>query len=314
MIVILTRDTATLTAATARYLDHVLEKLSPLTHVEYARVLNTMVAVLDPEMLVSAVRVEHLSAEDGGVMRRWPAATSSANTRAKSVTALRMFFEYCTKKGWADGNPARLLERPKRPDKKGPYFEWRDVQRLIELVRQEGTTRDLAIILLAAYCGLRISSISRLCWKDVNFETSTITVWLKRDREEELAIPAILRAVLRTLVEDVAPNNRPSDPVIQQFTSGRRYPVAAKPLTTEGLRRFFKRWFQRAGLPWEGGTGTGGHSMRRSFARELTNRGWDVARIANALCHKDPSTTIRHYAFPPEDEQRRMVEDLSRPK
>lgn len=97
----------------------------------------------------------------------------SANTVIHRHANIRKALQYAMKTGLILSNPADLVERPKKNQYVGGFYNEKELAKLFEAVK--GDPIELGVI-VAAFYGLRRSEVVGLKWDAIDFEKKTITV------------------------------------------------------------------------------------------------------------------------------------------
>ena len=133
----------------------------------------------------------------------------SVSTSAK---ALKAFFRYAEKCSWNLSPIACAIQGPRLFSQEnlpsGPA--WEDVSRMIDhlTTEQPQDIRDRAIIIFFAVYGLRSSEVSRLTFKDIDWENKQIFVFRPKQRRTQVypLTPIVGNAIIRYL-KCVRPQN-----------------------------------------------------------------------------------------------------------
>ena len=97
----------------------------------------------------------------------------SANTVIHRHANIRKALQYALKTGLIASTPADLVERPKKSQFVGGYYNDKELEQLFEAMK--GDPMELPVI-LAAFYGLRRSEVAGLKWNAIDFEKKTITI------------------------------------------------------------------------------------------------------------------------------------------
>ena len=202
----------------------------------------------------------------------------SLRTIARRFSCLRSFFKFLTREGYFKTNPTLSLSTPKQ-DKHLPLFLTEDeVARLIEAAvpKDERGLRDRAILEAFYSTGMRISELSGLSIKDVDFIGGIIKVMGKGRKERIIPIGEQALSVIRQYLE----KRKKQTDVLFLNKSGNR-------ITTRGIRNIVKKYIRIASIK----QGVSPHTLRHSFATHLLNRGADLRSVQELLGHVNLSTT-----------------------
>lgn len=144
--------------------------------------------------------------------------------------------------------------------------------------------RDLAIIDLLSGSGMRVSELSGLNKRDVNFETGEIKVFGKGSKERICFMTGRAKVHLRWYLESRTDNNE-----ALFVTSKHPYNRLGK----NGVEFILKQISKRSGLercrlyP---------HKYRATLATNMINKGADISTVQGILGHSSCDTTLSCYA------------------
>lgn len=201
------------------------------------------------------------------------------------VAHLRAFLRYAYEKGVIrerlDAIDTVRTYRDELPPRALP---WPLVKKLLRSVDRSSKAgwRDLMILHLMAYYGLRASEIAALRVDSIDWEAETCRVE-QRKTQSDLTLPlseptlALLRQYLR--------NGRPECALPQLFVRVRRPTGALRNYAVCDV--FYKRAAQ-SGLPLDGYSS---YCLRHSFAMRLLQRGVGVKAIGDLLGHHSLEAT-----------------------
>lgn len=120
---------------------------------------------------------------------------NSSFARARKIASIKSFFKYCeTKLKIIDNNPCRELEVPKKPNKQINYLNLDESKRLLKNIVGRNKKRDLAILTLFLNCGLRLSELCNIRFKDIREDTLVVRGKGNNDRTiylNEMCLKAI---------------------------------------------------------------------------------------------------------------------------
>ncbi len=206
-------------------------------------------------------------------------------TIARRLAALRSFFRFGQREGWAKSNPAKPLRTPRRSRHLPHFLSSDELGRLLEAPSPKNASglRDRAILETLYSAGLRVSELVGLNDGDVDFSSDVLRVRGKGRKERLAPIGSYASKALRAWLEKrvVSPREKQGQ-AAPVFVSrlGRR-------LTTRSVGRLLEKYLQHTGLDRR----TTPHTLRHSFATHLMDRGADIRSVQELLGHKSLVTT-----------------------
>jgi integrase/recombinase XerC len=172
------------------------------------------------------------------------------------------------------------MSGPKK-DKKIPLFLTEaEIQRLFNLKNIK--LRDRAMIELLYSCGLRIEELMSLDLKDIDLISNTVTVTGKGNKERIVPVGSKCLNVIKDYIDERQKIGLPYDIKSPLFLSDH-----IKRLNQRTARRILHKWFIKAGFTKK----VSPHTLRRTFATHLLDRGCDLKSVQEMLGHKNLSTT-----------------------
>ena len=260
---------------------------APNTALNYRRdLMDFRRFLLDRAKAQGEVVPGEISADDirgylGDLMdrRRRPA------TVQRRLFAIKAFFRWREQAAGAL-NPARAIRSPRSERRLPAILQQDEVRRLIE-TEMRGLTparfRDRAIIETLYSCGLRVSELCSLDWRDIDWELGMVMVRRgkgNKDRLVPIGEPALAALAEWRRLMPIA--WEPNGPVITNLRGGR--------LTTRAVEALLVRRLQAAGLR----TPITPHGLRHCFATHMLNNGADLRSIQEMLGHASLATTQRY--------------------
>ncbi len=222
------------------------------------------------------------------------------STIRRKLASLRSFFKFLVREGIFGVNPFAGLRGPKLPKPLPKVLSVEEVNRFLaaplEDLRQRrkaglvltpfdeyARLRDTAIFEALYSTGCRISEITPLVWRQINFANGGVVVTGKGAKQRlcilgKLALKA-LRA-LRAKVEELWADGSAGPTALFLNERGR-------PLSPRDVERRMKMWLAYAGLP----TDLTPHKLRHSFATHLLDSGADLRSVQEMLGHASLATT-----------------------
>ncbi|MDF1515111.1 MAG: tyrosine-type recombinase/integrase [Anaerolineae bacterium] len=210
----------------------------------------------------------------------WMEATDkrlSPHTLHMHARTIKTFFNWATRDGYYQDNPAGNMSYPLKP--KGRTETYDDAQ-LIKILAeaQKLSFRDYALVFLMLDSGLRRSEVVGLSIDDVNVFSGLVRVkeGAKFGKYREVHVGHNCRSVLRQYLN----SHREAKPGVDAFFTTR----TKDPITYETIGGIMRRLNDR--LPFR----VHAHKCRHTFATNLAEQGENAFQIAYALGHEDIAT------------------------
>ncbi|MFY0632088.1 MAG: tyrosine-type recombinase/integrase [Flavobacteriaceae bacterium] len=209
----------------------------------------------------------------------------SARTFRNQRQYLKTFFAFCVDNGFIELNPVSKVHTPKVP-KTLPRFLTKEQARLILAQTKQydwrykiEKTRNIAIISMFLYTGMRLNELINLKTEDVNFSTREIHIKHGKGKKERI-VPIYPKLM----------------PILQDYLSHRERLNLFSPWFFQSLRlnaRMSKKTVQ--GICRKIGKLTvyfSAHMLRHTFARNTINGGVNLFMVKELLGHNSINTTI----------------------
>lgn len=214
---------------------------------------------------------------------------SKAATRARKTSSIRVFFNYlCNKKGLIEKNPAQNLETPKLDKRIPKYLTLDDSKKLLDAVKENeddrNSTRDYAIITLFLNCGMRLSELVGINFKDISFEEQKLTVIGKGNKERTIYLNNACMSAIKKYMEVRPHDGVPFDSKDALFLSERK-----ERISNRTVQYIVKKELERAGLDTNKYSV---HKLRHTAATLMYQYGQvDIRALQELLGHESISTT-----------------------
>ena len=146
--------------------------------------------------------------------------------------------------------------------------------------------RDLAIVDLLSSSGMRVSELTRLNKRDVNFETGEIKVYGKGAKERICFMTGRAKVHIKWYLESRTDNN------------DALFVTTKKPfnrMTKNGVEYTLKQIGLATGIDKDK-LHLHPHKFRATLATNMLNKGSDIALVQGVLGHQSPETTMQVYA------------------
>mgnify|MGYP003293020393 CR=1 FL=1 len=205
---------------------------------------------------------------------------SKPATRARKVSTIRIFFKYlATKAKLIEVNPAQNLETPKLGKRLPKYLSLDESVALLHSIEGKNEKRDTCIITLFLNCGLRLSELVAINFKDI--KDDTLRVIGKGDKERSVYLNNACKKALKEYI-----SVRPKDVKDHEalFISERGTRIGKR--TVEMM---VKKYITLAGLDPKKYSP---HKLRHTAATLMHKYGGvDIRSLQQILGHESVSTT-----------------------
>jgi integrase/recombinase XerC len=245
----------------------------------------------NPEVTVNVTAVDALAIR--GFLAHLFEHEKKKSSIGRKLAAVRAFYKFLAKEGVLAANPAATVSTPKL-DKTLPRIMTEEemnnfLNRVAEAVQvgEPMMRRDRAILELLYASGLRVSELSGLDLRSVNFGDSIVLVRGKGRKERIVPFGSKAKTALNDYLpvrEKILMDNRKAGQVALFLnTKGAR-------LTTRSVDRLLKKYVRSFGPNLR----VSPHSLRHAFASHLLTEGADLRSIQEMLGHKSLATTQKY--------------------
>ncbi|MDH3716506.1 MAG: tyrosine-type recombinase/integrase [Planctomycetota bacterium] len=187
------------------------------------------------------------------------------------------------------------LATPRKPKRLPLVLSEKEVRRLLDAAPR---IHDKLLLGLMYASGLRVSEVSRLRWRDVDFDRRVINVWQgKGQRDRQVILPQLFRALMTNLSTQAQPEDF-------LFTGQRK----GRHLSPRTAQRIMERAVRAAGI----GKRATPHSLRHSFATHAFEQGCDIRRLQKQLGHVHLETTTIYVKVARPSDPDKMTSPLDR--
>lgn len=228
--------------------------------------------------------VENATREDVSAYMGRLGQRLSPRSRARKLSAIRMFYRFLVSEGVIEKSPARLVEAPRIPGRLPEILSLKEVDLLLS---QPDPTypaglRDRAMLELLYATGLRVSELMGLRLQGVNLEAGFVRVIGKGDKERVVPIGERARKAVGEYLESGRPSLLGKGVSSNLFLNAR-----GNRLSRQGFWKIIKRYGNTAGIKRP----ITPHGLRHAFASHLLENGADLRALQIMLGHADISTT-----------------------
>ena len=279
----------------AQFLEHLRYERNVSEHTlrNYAIDLAQFLEYLAPaDPLTGARREPDVKEIDHITIREWLSELHNQNKKktsiARKLASLRTFFQFLIREGAVEANPAKLVNTPRLEKKLPNHLSVEDAVRFIETpdTATDLGKRDRAILEFLYATGVRVSELTKLDLRDVDFRGKTVRVQGKRRKERIVPFgdPALHALLDYLTVRGAFLDNAP---VAERETQAIFLNYQGTRITTRSVGRMVDKYIRIcAGIH-----DISPHSLRHSFATHLLDSGADLRDIQELLGHARLSTT-----------------------
>jgi len=145
--------------------------------------------------------------------------------------------------------------------------------------------RDVSIVYLMLFCGLRSREVLSLKLEDVFFEERRIRVQGKGRKERMMPLPQVLAASLKDYLRLERPRNTKSELLFVVMQGERR----GRPMTSAGLRSLFRHRRLNRVIK-----NANPHRFRHTFGTDMARCGVRLPVLRELMGHADHETTLQY--------------------
>lgn len=210
-------------------------------------------------------------------------------TIARKLSSLRSFFKYAIIQGWLKSNPMDLIQYNVRKNRLPDFFYPSEMQEIFEAIEKLDSDQQplfSALLELLYATGMRVSEISDLTLKQIDFSMALIRVIGKGQKERivpvgDQALESVQNYIKGLRAQTLEENKVDKDyPYI--FISKR-----GKKLSPTIIRKILQTIMEETGL----NLAIHPHKLRHTFATHMLNNGADMRSVQEMLGHEDLSST-----------------------
>lgn len=208
-------------------------------------------------------------------------------TRARKVSALRGFYRYLLDNDLIDEDPTATLRPPKAPRAQPVFLSAPEARRFLEAAGEYGPdpVRDVAIFSMFLYTGCRLGELVDINVHNVGFDTGTILLYGKGDKERIVPMRVELAEAIEQYIAVRTVN--PQCPLPRRlFRNHHGYAI-----TRHGVHYLIKRIAAASGIQEDA---LSAHKLRHTVATQLLEKDADLRSIQELLGHESIATTQRY--------------------
>lgn len=222
------------------------------------------------------------------------------NSINRSLISLKRYFARLIARGQLTYDPAKVVKLVGEEVASPRHLDDQEEQALVAAVKNKGSVRDQAIIILMLHTGLRAGEVCTLTRAQVHLgkRSGSITVHGKRNKYREVPLNATVRVAL--LAYDPLLTRPHAQDATPLFRSEKRHAQ----LTERGLGYLVKRYAEQAKL-----RDVSPHDLRHRFGYRLAGT-VPLHRIAQLMGHNSLNTTML-YVQATKDDLQQAVETIA---
>jgi integrase/recombinase XerC len=253
--------------------------LSPRTRQAYQRDLSQLAEEMKRQTIDDPAGVSEHTIR--GLIARLHRQGLGSRSLQRLLSAIRSYYRWLMKEGFADHNPAAPVRAPKAARKLPDTLDADAITRLLEIDDDSPLAiRDKAIMELFYSSGLRLAELAGLKWTQIDFASGLITVRGKGNKTRMVPVGSYAASALLEWrkVRGIFANFE--EPHVFVSRPG-------NPISTRTIQVRIRYWAQRQGLPRR----VYPHLLRHSFASHLLESSGNLRAVQELLGHADISTT-----------------------
>ncbi len=205
----------------------------------------------------------------------------SGRSLQRRLSALRTLFTYFCRQGQMQHNPAKGIPAPKSRRRLPDTLGVDQLNQLLTVNTDEPLLcRDLAAMELLYGCGLRLSELTGLNIKDIDWQQGTLVVLGKGNKQRLLPFGRQARSALQRWLKHRAGLIKEHENAVFISRNGSR-------LSNSSVQQRLKRLALLQGID----SGIYPHMLRHSFASHLLESSSDLRGVQELLGHANLSTT-----------------------
>jgi integrase len=158
-------------------------------------------------------------------------------------------------------------------------------------VKSLRTWRDMSIVSLMLFCGLRSREIIELTLRDLNLQEGIIRIRGKGDKDRMIPLSPRTGSLLKTYLEVERPNTK-EEKLFVLLKGPRR----GQAMTVPGLRSLFRYHRKRSKV-----TKANAHRWRHTFGSDMAAAGISLPSLMKLMGHADIQTTMLYVMIQPRD-------------
>lgn len=214
----------------------------------------------------------------------------SRGTCRRRRCALKQFYRYLFNNGYIESNPFELLGIFKDEKKVPLYLDEEQVDDILEK-NEERTdavkVRDLAIVAMLYYTGMRVAEMTKLKLYDIRLDQHMVRVMGKGRKIRVIPFSESCAQYLRNYIDDFRPKLLNDDQILEDHIFLNQQ---GGPLTNAGVQYILKKM----DIDLKLNLGLHPHAFRHTFATLMIDKGANMRILQELLGHSSINSTERY--------------------
>lgn len=206
------------------------------------------------------------------------------SSQLRKISSLHSFYRFLTRRKIVAIDPTQAITL-RRGEKKLPQFFYQsELKQVFESLKGNKplTIRNLAMFKLFYATGMRVSEVSDLTLKQIDFDLKTILVHGKGKKDRYVAFDDETKKALIDYLDNARPLLQKDNDEQHVFLNNQ-----GKGITSRGIEMVMQKTFNQAGISGK----VHPHELRHSFATAMLNNGADLRSVQELLGHSSLSAT-----------------------
>ncbi len=232
---------------------------------------------------------------------------NSPVTRNRKLFSLRSFFKFLVKKNYLERDPTENIETSKTENRAEPiYMKMNQARKYLRTIKNSDSRhkiRDLAIVKIFLYGGLRVSELVELDLDNIDFDDETLMFFGKGNKERYVPLHEdVITAILDYLPEREKIDIKEEEDENALFLSSR-----GRRISVRTVQHMVKKYAKMAGL--RNASKITPHKLRHTFASTLYQETKDLNVVKDLLGHSSISST-QIYTHTDAEQKRNAIDEF----